>query len=1241
MKQNFFVEGYLSKEGEYMDLFNNINGVENLFENEEVNNQIKSIVTEFAKYDIYDAIARISGLNLLPENQNKSILLDRLIASILYEKEDIYDSNYKMSDGKFKRLIEQLNSTDLAMAIDPNENVFTQNVMFIENYTVFNGIDYVPAYNLQMLIDILFHYENDFPKEYLNKVRILITMLLEISDELAYKINLKSSDIISDENRKIIIPDGNKIKKYASYVIFEEQIIESIFENNHDLLNDIIISFGTCDLGSIDNRPFYCRPFVRNPRDKTIILLNVSILATFAFFKTLNIAEDFNIKNKVINRYNNFIWRDCKKSLKVLGHNKIKEKQLNIELENRDYYKEMVATVYNDQLMLTIFICDDAFDYNENTLHSFYPDERHSLIFKERMKYYQEKIKKLEIGPENIFCMVILSGIGRGISLRAAKNPSKYEPLKLNPFELHCIGINERKEDNFLPRYFRAKDKINMFPMDIFSELNTISIYTDNNYSFYLSDDFNPNETMLTIAPGDSVDYIRKAINREDALLLESYVDGWKTKVESIDNIRNIYREKSKLENEKITICVRFNNCVIWITSDEIVEKIDINLYSSIIDTLSFWLAECKTIIEKMDLNDILYHFNIILYGNKKEYYFEPTEDIALEDIIKVEGNDRHYDLIWNPKAFGQMNSKTNIKEKELCQIVLEVLNQNTYTTYEYIEDLDHIFSNPLKKKFFSIDVNKIPCLKPIVKGENIKIRVEDENYLLDIIGNSILSTGKWGYEVIPDTDRIKLVNDVVGMLYGMLQSEIEQLDSNNLIEAIYSDLEKTLYSLMLARKRYAYDLACYPEKEEEYIKDYNDINRTSMALKFMMEYVAAKPPKGNTVLGIGKYEYILAICSLIIDWAYKNDLFYYDIFNTPVQMLKSNRIGMRQNEFIDLYQYGYRFRREQLYYNSSSNFRKKYVIDQKDYSKELDEAFISDYGYTFEQFYKVIAGMIEIGNKKEYEEIYVVNKDILVKQLLSFNEDLTLELINKVVRDISLRKREDFLKLPTKYRKEDVYPWRFNRAYSFTRRPVIIRGTEVIWGNRQLHHMLIYVIDLIYSGKFSTKDIKMATLIGRISNDRGNRFNRLIADMLLDMKIFEVDINVKKINNKFLTDENGNTLGDIDILIIDKERHYVYIAEVKDFSFSRNPYEIQQEYQKMFVDNKNKCFVTKHNRRVCWVQNHLEDLISQYQLENISWEIRGLFIVSEPLISNHVYDQNIEVIYKAELSIDRIRDIN
>lgn len=262
------------------------------------------------------------------------------------------------------------------------------------------------------------------------------------------------------------------------------------------------------------------------------------------------------------------------------------------------------------------------------------------------------------------------------------------------------------------------------------------------------------------------------------------------------------------------------------------------------------------------------------------------------------------------------------------------------------------------------------------------------------------------------------------------------------------------------------------------------------------------------------------------------------------------------------------------------------------------------------------------------------------MEYLTQLDKELSVDVVNGIFEDICLAEREDFLKLPPEFRKEDVYPWRFNRAYSFNRRPVIIRDNIMIWGNRQLYHMLLYVTDLIYEGKISTKNEKMSTLIGRISDDRGRRFNKLIADMLLDMEVFVIDSNVDKINKQSVADNKGNTLGDIDVLIIDKEMQRIYVAEVKDFNFSRNPYEIQQEYQKMFVDGKKKCYVTKHARRVDWVKEHIEDVKVHYELTDVAWKVCGIFIVSESLISTQVYHQKLEVISKAELSVERIRSI-
>ena len=228
-----------------MDFFNEIMKFGDIFESQETIDELKDISDEIKKYDVYDVLARISGLNLMPHNQNKSVLLDSLIAGIICEEENTYNSTYKMSAGKFKKLIGKINETNLTLSIDPNENAFYQNVMLMDNYTVFNGIDNTPAYNLQMLIDILFNYENDFPKEYNQKIGRLMMLILGLSEEIARKISIKECEIVSDEGKYVVIPDSEKVKEYAECVVFDEQRIQLFLKDYSDLLEEIIMPFGS------------------------------------------------------------------------------------------------------------------------------------------------------------------------------------------------------------------------------------------------------------------------------------------------------------------------------------------------------------------------------------------------------------------------------------------------------------------------------------------------------------------------------------------------------------------------------------------------------------------------------------------------------------------------------------------------------------------------------------------------------------------------------------------------------------------------------------------------------------------------------------------------------------------------------------------------------------------------------------------------------------------------------------
>lgn len=547
------------------------------------------------------------------------------------------------------------------------------------------------------------------------------------------------------------------------------------------------------------------------------------------------------------------------------------------------------------------------------------------------------------------------------------------------------------------------------------------------------------------------------------------------------------------------------------------------------------------------------------------------------------------------------------------------------------------IFENSLKKRFYSFDYNSKPYLKPVEMGNRRRVHGEDEDYLAGLIGKELLESGNWSIGVVPDEERNNVSHEVVSWLYNRLVTMIDKFSSENILEVIYFDLEDTLYNLFLAERRFYSEIVCYPEKEEKFIEEYNSLNRTSLSLKFLAEYVTAKPPKGEKHFGVGQFEELLAVCSMIIDWAYKGDLFTYKIINTPIEFLISRRIGLKREEFIDMYTYGDIYRRRQLRYNSSRILRQEYSLETRDYSNELEIAFEKEFGYTFSEFVQVIATMVEYNE----EDVICVEEAKLPSELISINDSLSESLINKVLDDITYRPRDNYLKLPSKYKPWEAYPWRFNRRYSFNRRPVLQRGDALIWGNRQLYHMLEYVSDLIHSGKFKAESKELKMLIGRISDDRGAAFNKLVFDIINDFNAFKIYPNVKKVNGKKISQENGNDLGDIDILIIDDVNSTIIASEVKDFHFSRNPYEIQQEYIKMFVDKeKELCFASKHQRRVQWLINHVADIREEYALDDRDWKIKGIFIVSEPLISSYIYKQTIKCISRAELSTEAIREL-
>lgn len=437
---------------------------------------------------------------------------------------------------------------------------------------------------------------------------------------------------------------------------------------------------------------------------------------------------------------------------------------------------------------------------------------------------------------------------------------------------------------------------------------------------------------------------------------------------------------------------------------------------------------------------------------------------------------------------------------------------------------------------------------------------------------------------------------------------------------------------MMLGQRRYAYDMACYPELSKNFDEDYNELNKRSSAAKFLLEYVVAIPPKGNIPIGNLDYEYYLAICAQIIEWANISDLFHYSIISNHLEIFRSGRIGFKKDQTDELANHNYIARRKRL--NEISN---PYVnmYTTKDLSinyTRLDEAFIDEFGFSFKDLYLCVMTMINIGDEIE-SDVKRLSRAKVYERVIN-DTKISSESAEKIILNLCLTQRENYLSPDPPYNKNDVLPWKFNRRLSFIRRPISQVNDDLIWGNRQLYHSLLFLHDLILNSKIKVNSSKFNAFLGELINQRGNNFNDVVAERIKEISSFVVDKKIKRVNGKKIVNENKQDLGDIDVLVLIPQQKKIVVIEVKDFSFAKTPYEMHQEYLSVFCDEENKLsYVSKHKKRVAWIAEHIDDILLQYNLPKGKWKVRETLIVDETIISNDYFHKGQNILLYSEIT--------
>lgn len=1193
---------------------------------------IEKMIDTLHGYDINDFISRVSALNLLPSNQNKCAVFDEIIDAILQCKKDEFVLQNRMSQTKFKQILNAFFEPQ-KIFMDPPEMPFVYRVLFYGNRWIFSGMCSHPGYDLQAFIDTIFIKKNNFDENFKRICSLLLEVVLRISTHIVttLKYDINVTEYIQNEN--IDYSDSQKVNFLVDVITFDCSEYEKIIGKSE--FEKFYAKF-ECDkndcIGGIDNYYFFYHPFFKISSERFIVL-DPSILASFLINQIIILADEYQIRKDLLNSYNEYIWGSCQNYLLNLGHQKIKEKELGIELLHESSYKEILLNVCNDGLLLVNFFCDNGEEYRTTAMFDMqYID----LDKYERRKKYIESKLVPNLKADKLYYLQIFNTYGQ--SLVAPFLEKNMKSVSFSAFDLMCISINESNNANSLIHFIDRKSCLSLFNLPYIRDIHYLSMYVEYGYSFYFDDNIDMRKTVFMPDLGAPLKYYNKALQKEDRQLAPYPCSNYYKEIVFNDKQRNIYCCKN---SKKLELLNRFSNIDIWVSSCEAtcVEMLDINY--SIIDLISFWLSEFKGIIENSEFSTSSIIIKNVLEGEISDYslYASKNND-SLTSIVKVKIEKDTICIFWKPSAFVNMGIN-NEYERELMLLIIGSMNSFSNSKID-LTLITEKFTNPLKRKSFTLDYENEIYFKPIDRKYR-KISTEFEDVLLDKIGEyfaklSDVSKGK----IHNNNEKAKLCNQVVGFLYQELKTFIKPFSSKSFYEVIYYDLEKTIFSLMLFEKRYAYNIACYPELSEKFSDDFFELNKSSTALKFLMEFISAEQPDGETIIGELDYEYLLAVCSLIVEWAHCGDLFYYNIISPKVELLDSGRIGFNKKSIQRLASIQYKSSNKMLYGNSDPFIQNsKSTKFNIDLSKELDEAFEEEFSYTKTQFVNCVLALIDIGEKKILDDVKRMNRHdvvICLNQATCIDSDI----LEKIINDLSLQKRNNYLDPPHQYSKNDVYPWKNNRRLSFNRRPIIVHNDDLIWGSRQLYHSLVFLFDLIMDGKLYASKPKLKKLIGKIANSRGNGFNDIVATKLREIDNLIIDSKVKKINGLRIEDINKNTLGDIDVLLINLKRNKIIVAEVKDFSYSKNPYEMHREYMNIFCNDEDGhlCYIAKHKKRVNWIREHIDDVVAHYRLPKGKWKVDDVLIVSEAIISNDFYSKGQKILLFSEINEQRIMKI-
>ncbi|WP_434922975.1 hypothetical protein ACR9WD_06380 [Glutamicibacter sp. PAEs-4] len=1084
---------------------------------------------------------------------------------------------------------------------DPYSEVLIQSVSFFGGtYLVSPGSGEHTVADLENLMEAAFRKEW-MPNDLRGPIRLLIKGLLTVSDIVLKRAGLTRGTLPSGSpGSPVYVPAGHRLDELsrAAFISNDELDVHGAWLRMviDTLALDPGMIVDPCE-GDITDDRLYKTPFLRLASGFQLIL-PLDLLITIRFHLLRFVRQEGELER--FGRH----WREAafRRVMRLLPPD-----TSPIDLEHGDVMSRYLLPIDSKRDLHIIVATDPLIDWQLDVWGSY---DTYAAL-NQLAHLIDPQVRRTYSSADTLVHLVITDSPGRGAAWGIPNIVNSDPTLIVRSDDLEVILHHEPDGPLGLLLFAEAVDRRPGRSMST-SILDEFSSYNQHEKSFYFTDGEPATFTTFQIADG---------LQPRKKYLAETDRHGVTPPLKNplVLQARRRYRRDAP-EIFVIEPGGSYFGYVVELDAQDIFVTIEngstkhAGVELDLLECVAYWVSECSKVAE---IQGAFKKPELLIKVENPAAWKKRADWSRTHPAIRLFRNNKGFTLEFTETFEALLQEKSNTAERELVSALLTSLFGTSHA--ELGSALSEIAPLGAKRMLNTFDQNSNPDMlatrlpRPLTGHKQISAQ------LLDELGGWLRSPSGGNYPVgkFAGRDRTELLNSAVGRLFNILAMEIKNYDQKVLLDFLILQNEALSHSTKVNAIMLKSRLACFGENSDtvtELVEHRKKSVTAHRANRFLIEFVAAQPPTGTSFIEVLDYYRLLSVSQELIDRATASDFLHYNMADFKVSILDSGRLGLSRNESIITAMESYATASSQRSVKTAQSIDAMTEPDAFDFADFMDRsatAMRAEFGFTYNELRAVSRGLLEIATA---DQITRIDRSVAISRIAKFT-DLTDETVSMVLDQITLTERSTFLGI-----KEDAWPWRYNRDMSYVRRPVVLQGSQLIFGFRAIYHLIPYWIDIVLSGRLQrrAKSIEMRRYISEARGRINYAFAESVALRLRGLGMTAL-MSVKKIGKKRIIDSNGQDLGDIDILAYHPDTRSILAVEAKDLEIARTPAEMSTELEMLFHGTKKKKpTVELHQRRIEWIRNNLVDVVQAMGViyDGAPYKLLGLIVTSDPLVT-------------------------